>query len=235
MTDLISIRKDAPWFRRLYLPAYRISDAARYVHLSTQAVTNWHHRTLTTGETALPSRASGEPLSYLELVEVGVVATFRQFGVPLASIARTREYFAQTFNAEYPFAEYRFKTDGWHLLMNLTEIDAKLPSSDLIVADQGGQIGWGHMMANRLFEFDYDEQYELALRWWVAGRESRVLIDPRIAFGAPMVHGVPTWVVKGRATAGETIEDIQEDFGLNKDEVDDALRFEGVVVAEAPV
>ena len=41
-----------------------------------------------------------------------------------------------------------------------------------------------------------------------------MLIDPRISFGAPMIKGVPTWVLKGRHEAGESIGDIRDDFSL---------------------
>ena len=232
MADLIAVRGNAPWFRRLYLPAYRLGDAARYAGTSTQTIANWHYRELPNyGSPALPGREHGKPLSYLELIEISVVTTFRKFNVPLGNIAKTRCYMAQTFNSEFPFAEYRFKTDGYHLLMGLAEVEPTLPSDDLIAADAGGQLGWNAMMADRLLEFDYDLNYELALQWFVAGRQSQVIIDPRVSYGAPMVKGIPTWALKGRCVAGESIPDIQEDFNLDEKEIGDGLRFEGVEVA----
>ena len=229
MPDLIAVRGESPWFRRLYLPTYRLSDAARYAGTSAQTIAHWHSRALPgSGHHALPSRTQRQPLSYLQLIEVAIVATFRKFNVPLGNIAKTRHYMAQTFNSEFPFAEYRFKTDGYHLLMNLGEVEPTLPTDNLIVADAGGQLGWNAMMEDRLFEFDYDREYELALRWFVAGRQSQIVIDPRVSYGAPMVNGIPTWVLKGRWVAGESILDIQEDFGLSENEIADALRFEGL-------
>ncbi len=84
------------------------------------------------------------------------------------------------------------------------------------------------MMSNRLAEFDYIN--DLALVWHVAGRSSLVRIDPRIAFGAPTVRGVPTWTIKGRYDAGESSEDIQEDFGLDETEVRQSLAFERIQI-----
>ena len=232
MPDLVAVRGDAPWFRRLYLPAYRISDAARYAGTSIRTIANWHYRDLPShGFPALPGRERGKPLSYLELIEIAVVTTFRKLNVPLGNIAKTRQYMAQTFNAEFPFAEYRFKTDGYHLLMDLAEVDPILRTDDLIVADAGGQLGWNAMMVDRLLEFDYDREYELALQWFAAGRQSRVTIDPRVSYGAPMVNGIPTWILKGRWAAGESISDIQEDFNLEEKDIADGLRFEGVEIA----
>lgn len=215
-----------PWRRRLYLPAYQVSDAARYARTSPQTVANWHYRN---GDSVpvLPGKERRRPLSYLQLVEVAVVAVFRQFAVPLQSIRRAREYMAQNFNAEHPFAEYKFKTDGYHLLMNVREFEPEIQIPEtLIVLDQGGQLGWERMMVDRLFEFDYE--FDLALKWHVAGRQSPVLIDPRIAFGAPTVKGVATWILKGRSQAGESLADMTEDFGLTEDELQFGLEFEGI-------
>jgi uncharacterized protein (DUF433 family) len=89
-----------------------------------------------------------------------------------------------------------------------------------------GQLTWESLIADRLAEFDYE--YGLALIWHVAGRGSRITIDPRISFGAPTVSGIPTWILKGRWQAGETVAEIAEDFGLVADEIHEALEFEGI-------
>ncbi len=226
MPAMTAERGVEPWRRRLYLPAYTIADAARYSRIAPQTVTNWTHRRLSIGPPALSGRRRGEHLSYLELVEVAVVAIFRQLGVSLEAVARTRDYMRATFSSEYPFAEHRFKTDGMRLMLQWTEHEETPQLNEVIVADAGGQLGWEKMMASRLAEFDYEQ--ELALVWHVAGRDSPVRIDPRVSFGAPTVRGVPTWVLKGRWNAGETLEDIVEDFGVTRKEATSALRFEGV-------
>ena len=84
-----------PWRRRLYLPAYRIRDAARYSGVAAQTVTHWHHGDGRLGP-ALPGHQKRRHLSYLQLVEVAFVATFRMLGVPLQRIRRARAYAALT-------------------------------------------------------------------------------------------------------------------------------------------
>ena len=56
--------------------------------------------------------------------------------------------------------------------------------------------------------------------------DRRVVIDPRISFGAPAVKGIATWALSGREKAGESIADIAEDFGLTLEDVKAALTFE---------
>lgn len=228
MPTLTAVRGIEPWKRRLYLPAYQVSDASRYVGTSPQTVVYWHYRGGRLGP-ALPSRERRRPLSYLELVEAAFVATFRKLGVPLQRIRRAREYAAQTLHAEYPFAEYRWQTEGLHVMLALKEIEGESSVGRLVVGDAHGQIVWEHLVGERFAQFDYENG--LAIIWHVAGRQSPVVIDPRVSFGAPTVSGVPTWILKGRYGAGESTEDIQEDFGIEATDVAQGLEFEGVRLA----
>ena len=221
-TTLLDARQEQPWFRRLYLPTYKVVDAARYSGTSPQRVANWHYR----GEPVLPGRKRRQPLNYLQLVEVAFVAFFRNQGIPMLRIRNAKKYLAQNFGKEHPLVEYEFKTEGMHILMEYNKFDPDINLEKLIAADRFGQLAWSELLEGKFAEFDYE--YELALRWHPAGRESLVLIDPRIAFGAPMVCGLPTWVLRGRWKAGETLREIQNEFELSKQAVRDGLHFEGV-------
>ena len=162
------------------------------------------------------------------MVEVAIVAEFRRLGVSFSKIRKAREYLQQRFNSEYPFATYRFKTEGFHILLDLKQFEKDTELS-LIVADKSGQLAWEPVLENRLLEFDYED--DLALLWHLAGRQSQVIIDPRVSFGAPNVMGIPTWTLKGRYHAGESLDDIQEDFAISETAIIDALTFEGITLA----
>ena len=228
MSSMITEHEVEPWRRRLYLPAFRLGDAARYAKTSTRTVSYWHRGRLGDRPT-LSERSPRQDLSYYQLVEVAFVATFRDLGVPLQRIRRAREYAAQVLQAEYPFAQYKWFTEGHLVLLNLRDIDGEAPIGHLVAADAHGQIGWKEVVSDRFDQFDYE--HDLALVWHLAGRESPVSIDPRVSFGAPTVGGVPTWVLKGRWDVGESVGDIQDDFGLREEEIRRALEFEGVVMA----
>ncbi len=81
-------------------------------------------------------------------------------------------------------------------------------------------------MAERFKQFTYEDG--IALIWHVRGSDCPVQIDPRIAFGAPTVKGLPTWILKGRWLAGETIKEIQEDFQIEPEYIKYGLQFEGI-------
>jgi len=206
-----------PWRDRLYVPNYRVRDAAKYARISPQTVAKWH-------ESHLTARKSREALSYLQLVEVAVVAAFRRLNVPLSEISEARSYFVRTLKSEFPFAEYRFKADGKQLIMDYEQIDGEKGKGKLLRPGQGGQLAWSDILG-RLREFDYDRE-GVAVRWRLA--ESNVVIDPRVAFGSPAVGGVPTWVIRDRWMSGEGLRDIADDFALDKSLVTEGLEFEGV-------
>ena len=104
-----------PWKRRLYIPNYQVREAARYAQISPQTVTAWHKRILSEKE----KRAE---LSYLQLIEMAVVAAARKAGMKLKDIEAAREYASTKLRSEFPFAEYEFKTDGKHLLFDDMEL-----------------------------------------------------------------------------------------------------------------
>ncbi|MCY4528161.1 MAG: hypothetical protein OXD46_03905 [Chloroflexi bacterium] len=170
-----------------------------------------------------------QPLSYLDLIEVAFVATFRGLGVPLQRIRKARAYAAQVLNSEYPFAEYKWFTEGHHAMLDLRELEDDATIDSLVVGDAGGQITWEEIVGERFAQFDYEQ--DLALLWHVRGRNNPVRIDPRISFGAPTVGGIPTWVLGGRWRAGESIPDIQDDLGLSEEEISHGLDFEGIRLA----
>lgn len=219
------------WRKRLYVPAYQVKEAARYSHISPQTVANWRRRGGVTSKSA--ERRQSGALSYLELIELAVAAAMRKAGIKLQQIADAREFCGQRLHLEFPFAQYQFKTDGQRILMELDDFvsEDRHKHGNYIEADQGGQTTWAAMLDKRLHEFDYE--HELAIKWHAAGRDKPILIDPRVAFGAPTVQGIPTWAIKGRWEAGEDAEEIADDFGLEPAMILSALQFEDVAMGDA--
>ncbi|MEL6233308.1 MAG: DUF433 domain-containing protein [Pseudomonadota bacterium] len=216
-----------PWERRLYVPTYRIAEAARFARISPGTVASWHKPKGLKSET-LSKRKPRSELTYLQLIEVGVVAAMRESGLTLRRIRRARDYIASEFRSEYPFAEFRFSTDGKELFISSEQILSKADSEKLLSVTEQGQYAWKEILKQRLEEFEYDKG-RFVLRWKVAGPENPVTIDPRLAFGAPSVDGLATWVVKERWNSGASINDIASDFELEEAKVIAALKFEEIV------
>ncbi|HEY8100323.1 MAG TPA: DUF433 domain-containing protein [Burkholderiaceae bacterium] len=233
MNSLISAsgKTQPPWIRRLLLPAYQVKDAAKYATISAQTILNWQ-KTYSGNNATISRREDGQLLSYLQLIEVAVVAAMRDAGVSLNAIREAREYMSARLKAEYPFAQHAFKTDGKNIIMKFTDFEKDESKDKLIIVNKGGQLGWNAILEEKLKEFEYHKGTGVANKWHLRGSSSSIVIDPQVSFGAPAIKGIPTWTIKGRLDAGESIDDIADDFSLKKMDVKKALEFEGVDVTK---
>ena len=218
------------WRKRLTLPTYTVAEAARYAQAKPQTVGYWFRGSESSGP-ALPRRNAGERLNYFEAVEVAFVAVFRSYGVRLKNLRNARAYFQALLQTEYAFASERFFTEGSRILREWGDLQELSEFTEVVIGDEQGQLAWAELLGEKFHTFDYE--HGLALRWHVAGRSSPVQIDPRIAFGAPSVRGIPTWAMRGRIQAGESVEEICDDFGLEDHEVIAGLEFEGLELRAA--
>ncbi|MBC6438057.1 MAG: hypothetical protein GDA52_07945 [Rhodobacteraceae bacterium] len=76
---------------RWTLPAYRTGEAAAYVGLTPQQVAYWGRCTRVEGTTrACSVRLIRAGISYLQLIELSVVAAMRESGVALSKILAAR-------------------------------------------------------------------------------------------------------------------------------------------------
>lgn len=217
----------AAWASRLLLPAYQVAEVARYAQISPRTVAAWHN-TSEAKSAPLNPRKQGAALSYLQLIEVAVVAALRSEGLSLRRISEARSYMANMLRVEYPFARYKFKTDGRRLWLDYTQvIGRKRGTGKLLGLNEKGQLAWDEVIGKRLRDFEYDGT-GIVIKWNVAGPDSRVFIDPRISFGTPVVEGVPTWIIAARREAGENVAEIADDFCIETESVLSALQFEGL-------
>ncbi len=223
----MSISPSEFWKSRLAIPAYRVGEAASYAHISPQTVAAWHKSTGSDGAALLGVKEKGSGLSFLQLIEIAVVAEMRRAGLKLGEIARARKFLTKSFGLDFPFAQIRFKTDGVEVLLDR---DTPLDQDDvvkLISANYGGQLVWRDFLAERLQEFNYDDSGAVSV-WHVAGRQKPIKIDPKIAFGSPQVSGVRTAIIRDRWLSGSEVDEVSDDFGISEFEAIEALLFEGV-------
>ena len=218
------------WRKRLTLPTYTVAEVGRYAQAKPQTVGSWFRGGATHGP-ALSGRKAGERLNYFEAVEVAFVAAFRSYGVRLRNLREARAYFQVLLQTEYPFGTQQFFTEGTRILREWGARQELADFTEVVIGDEHGQLAWTGLLGEKFHTFDYE--HGLALRWHVAGRNSPVQIDPRISFGAPSVHGIPTWAIRGRMLAGESVAEIGDDFGLEEHEVIAGLEFEDLKLRAA--
>lgn len=222
MATIAHTSEGAPWLDRLRLPAYGVSDAAKYTGIHHNTILAWER----TASSYAPRRAPRTRLTYLELIEVAFVAFFKSMGFPLRRIRYTHDHIADFMETDFPFASHRFKTGpfSYQLLMEEDVPESPIWSARVVLRESNE----GHSQRERVAEWfsRFDYEYDVVVRWRLRGDASQVVVDPRISFGAPTAEGIPTQVIAGRYEAGETPAEIASDFVINETAVSDALYFE---------
>lgn len=215
------------------VPTYGIADASRYVRVPQQTVRNWvggtSRRPLIT---PLASPGGSLLLSFHNLAELHVLAGFRKvYGLGPRTVRRTVEYLDRHADEPHPLTSRTFLTDGEDIFLD--------EARGLVNTSQGGQVAFRELVSVYLQRVERDAQ-GLAARLFPFTRTDAdasaprvVVIDPRISFGRPVLAGtrVPTDVLAGRWLAGDSIEDLADDFRLTTEQVQEAIRCESVARA----
>jgi uncharacterized protein (DUF433 family) len=104
---------------------------------------------------------------------------------------------------------------------------------ELINLSASGQLAMRRMFTEHLKRVEWDE-LRLPIRLYpfvsveTSTPEMPIAIDPRIAFGRPVVArmGVTTCAIAERIDAGETVVEVAADYGLDVAEVEQAVLYE---------
>lgn len=212
-------------------PVYTAAEAARYAKTSAPTIGRWRagysYATPAGGRRSEPL-TSGAPkglLSFKDLLEVAVVAAARR-AVPMKSIRRAVESAKDIYGVERPLILVEFKHDGQDIFTR----EQTGANHRVVNLSRSGQTAWRHI-EDVLQDLDYEDG--VALRWYPAGRQRPIVIDPRVSFGRPYIleRGISTDAIRGRFQAGESFEDITDDLGVSEDEAQEAIRFELPVAA----
>lgn len=214
---------------RLDQPLYGYAEAARLARLPVATVRRWllGYRysdddgiavvmpPVTRGERV----AEREGVSFLDLVELAAIGRLKERGFSLVAIRRVVAYCREELDVAHPLATARFRTDG-------RDIFIAHEGALLDVLRRRGAYAWDDVLAPFLDTLDYED--DLARRWWPMGRQSLIVVDPEIGFGLPVVAGVGvrTETIGEHFRAGDPTDAIAREYGLDREQVERALRFE---------
>lgn len=232
---------------RFDVPLYSITDAARHIDVSRSTFDSWARgyarrskdRTPVTGApviTLLPTVDRGPSVPFIGLAEGFVLAAFRQAGVPLQRIRPAITRLQERLGIEHVLASRSLYTDGAEVLYDFAESTGDTPegkSARQLVVARNDQLVFREVVDSylRRIEFATDD-WARAIHLPQYGTAD-VLVDPQRSFGIPIFArgGVRVEVVLNRFKAGESIEELSEDFGVPTDELLDALRVHTAAAA----
>lgn len=171
---------------------YTPREVARLVGTSSQQVLRWTRGSGPTDPLWSAYYNFIDPdvteLSFLDLIEVRVVAAMRRVGISLQSIRFAIAFAQERYQIERPLASQAFKTDGSEILMEALENDGDLVS---LSKKYPGQKVFKQIVFQSLNDLEYED--ETVARWRPASF-SEVVIDPDRYFGDPILddYGVST-------------------------------------------
>lgn len=220
MTDTKPLRVPKEGWRTK--PVYTIAQAAKLAGTTPSTVRRWLFGYHQPGHRMAPVLGPDRQealLSFLDLIEVIVVAAFRQRDIPLDRLRRAHKFAADVLGLQYPFATLRFKTDGAHVLH---QFDAENPDGPLLALDRGQWVLPGTVVES-IEKFDYTRTW--VARWFPEGKAVPIVVDPRISAGKPTVvhRGVTVETLYRRWKAGQSVEFIAADFQLPRDTIAQVL------------
>ena len=169
-------------------------------------------------------------LSFMNLVEIHVLdAIRRKHNIPLEKVRIAVQFLARHFPSKHPLADREFETDGLNLFIEKFD--------KLINISQDGQLAIREMLQAHLKRVERDldgipiKLYPFTRKrdTQVPGQEPKaVVIDPNVSFGRPVIAGtgVPTAMIAERYKAGESVDDLADDYGLKRLDIEEAIRCE---------
>jgi uncharacterized protein (DUF433 family) len=171
-------------------------------------------------------------LSFTNLVEAHVLRTIRDgYQVKLDKVRTALDYMIQQFDTIHPLVMKRFQTDGVDLFVD--------EMGRLVNASRSGQLTLRDTLKGLLTRVEWDVN-GLATRFFpiiefpsikalpYPKNDKIIFLDPSIRFGKPVIaaKGVPTNIIVELFDAGDSIEDIADEYDCTPLQIETAIYFE---------
>jgi uncharacterized protein (DUF433 family) len=232
---MVKVSSSLPLEHLYHVPTYTIADTARYLHIPLPTLRTWvkgrDYPTKTGQKNFSPLIQRPNPnisqLSFTNLVEAHVLRVIRTVhNIPLDKVRLALNYISEQFKTDHPLVKKQFSTDGVDLFIEQFE--------QLINASRSGQLAMKQVLNHLLTRIEWDEQ-DIATRLFptieINGEnftDKVLIIDPSISFGKPTIEGtgIPTRIITELYDAGDSIEDIANDYNCEPWQIEKAILFE---------
>ncbi len=212
------------------IAAYTVAEAARYIRIPPQTLRAWvagQSYTQDSGRPPFPALISppeSHPprLSFNNLIEAYTLRALRtKHYVSIAAARKAIDFAEQTFRMKRLLLNPKLRAGAGNVFLE--------KYSNLINLSGAGQSAMKIILKDHLKRITFDKQ-SLPARLYPAptGTKSMIVIDPRIAFGRPIIdrRGISTAAIVDRIDAGESEEEVARDYGLKMTEVEGAIVYE---------
>ncbi|MDP9054447.1 MAG: DUF433 domain-containing protein [Acidobacteriota bacterium] len=215
---------------RREIPRYTVAEVSLYLHIKESTLRSWiFGRPYPANGTIVQSGPLMEPadpghgrLSFYNLVEAHILRTTRQQDeVPMPAIREALRYANARNAGPHPLITQQFETEGSSLFVS------KL--GELVNYTKQGQQAFADLMQEHLQRIDRDTLGPYALYPIIPNKpKSKVVtIKPGVSSGVPTVAGtgISISILFARYHAGDSIDDLIDDYGLSREQVEDSIEY----------
>ncbi len=230
----------------LSAPLYTSASVARLAGVSKDRVRRWlrgYEYDLSGGpDTEQATRRRQAPVirqeenregafaSFLDLVDLLFVKQFLNHGVSLQKVRRALDEAEEIFGERH-FAKRRFFTNGKNIFL-----DIKGQGRAILELCSGGQWVIPEIIVQLADQIEFDRKAEFALRWFPDWGRGKVVLDPKLAYGRPVLVGsaIPTSILYDQYLGeGKELAPVAAWFDLRSADVRVAIAFERRLAAAA--
>ncbi len=209
---------------------YSLPEASRLTSIPAPRIRRWmegyeyldrgkRRRSPPIVQSALGRSTGSLALSFADLIEVRVLDAFLQAGCSWHEIRTTVEGARELLSTTHPFSTKQFKTDGKRIL-------ADLGHGRNMLRVNTGQWEAASLVRHALKGVEYEN--DRPDEWWPMTKNKLVLLDPKRAFGTPIVSigAVPTYILAASAKAERSVIVTSRLFEVPVRAVRHAVEFE---------
>lgn len=213
------------------LPLYPLAEAASYLRIAPTTLRAWVRGRAVRGSQFIEPliRVPDESgfLSYNNLAECHVLSVTRfHHKVKLRRIRAAITTLNRMEPSAHPLLSKRFETDG-------VDIFSSELGNEVINLSRGGQWVFSDLVKTFLDRIEFDER-RLPIRLYpftgedLTENRKIIVMMPGVSSGRPVVAkvGVLASIIARRAQAGESIENLAEDYGISTAAVEEAVSFQ---------
>jgi uncharacterized protein (DUF433 family) len=165
-------------------------------------------------------------LSFSNLIEAHVLRSLRtEHGVSVKALRKALDYAQQKLGIDRLLLRSELRAEAGRIFLDRY--------GELIELSASGQLAMRKLLEEHLKRVDWDEtKFPVRLYPFVSGsaliEDRPIAIDPRIAFGRPVVvrKSISTAAIAERIDAGESAEDLANDYDLPPAEIEQAVVYE---------
>jgi uncharacterized protein (DUF433 family) len=211
---------------------YTLQEAARFTGADSREVSRWLFGYNFAGGSSPPLWQTqlsllGEHdkvIGFRDLLELRIVKAFTRHNVPLRVIRAAIENAQQIFSTKYPFTANRFLTDGKTIFYEALQEHGEVELTDLVKR----QIVFEHIIRPELYagiEFTANGE---AKRWFPVKRSQKIVLDPEISFGKPILteFGIRTDIIAASYAVEKDKKMVASLYDIPMSAVDTAIRYE---------